>query len=201
MLGGAMNGVDILTRSHVYILEALGRLIREEPELESVLELHLAGVLSASDREIAGAHRVVRMRGYLSHRDTIALMRSADLLFLPMHNLPHGHPAGIVPGKTYEYLASGRPILAAVPEGDARDLVREVGTGLVCSPDDVEGMAGIIRQQLELWRAGRPSVAPDPAVLARYERRTLTRELASVFDALCTRAAPGGSLERPKVAA
>ncbi len=34
-------------------------------------------------------------------------MRSADLLFLPMQNLPPGVRATIVPGKTYEYLASG----------------------------------------------------------------------------------------------
>jgi glycosyltransferase involved in cell wall biosynthesis len=201
LLGGAMNGVDILTRSHVYLLEALDSLIQEEPELESVLELHLAGVLSPTDREIAGDRSVVRMRGYLSHRDTVALMRSADLLFLPMHKLPHGYPAGIVPGKTYEYLASGRPILAAVPEGDARQLVREGGTGLVCNPDDIAGMAAIIRRQLERWRSGQPSGPRDQAVLARYERRALTRQLASVFDALCAGAAPERSAERRKVAA
>ena len=43
------------------------------------------------------------------------LISSADLLFLPMHELPEGTSARIVPCKTYEYLASGRPVLAAVP--------------------------------------------------------------------------------------
>jgi glycosyltransferase involved in cell wall biosynthesis len=192
VLGGAMAGVDILTRSHVYLLEAIRSVIAEEPELESVIELHLAGVLTESDRSAAGGHDVVRMRGYLSHRETVALMRSADLLFLPMHNLPAGRRAGIVPGKTYEYLASGRPILAAVPDGDARDLLEEAGTGLVCRPDDVDGMASIIRGQIDRWQSAVPGPQSDAAVLARFERRNLAGRLASVFDELCSgRALPG----------
>jgi glycosyltransferase involved in cell wall biosynthesis len=104
-------------------------------------------------------------------------MRGADLLFLPMQKLPPGMRATIVPGKTYEYLASGRPILAAVPEGDARDLVLAAGTGLVCEPDDVEGMAAIIRGQID--RGHAPTVATD---VGEYEYRQLTRRVADVLD-------------------
>ena len=32
----------------------------------------------------------VRHHGYLEHGESLALMRSADLLFLPMHDLPPG---------------------------------------------------------------------------------------------------------------
>ena len=66
--------------------------------------------------------------GYLAHDESLALVRSADLLLLPMQDLPAGTRAGLVPGKTYEYLASGRPILAAVPEGDARIYSKRLGT-------------------------------------------------------------------------
>src|SRR5439155_26020041 len=41
--------------------------------------------------------------------ETVAAMRTADLLFLPMQGLSYDRPASIVPGKTYEYLASRRP--------------------------------------------------------------------------------------------
>ena len=43
-----------------------------------------------------------------------------------------GVRATIVPGKTYEYLASGTTILGAVPEGDARDILEEAGTRWSC---------------------------------------------------------------------
>ena len=52
-------------------------------------------------------------------------MRSADLLFLPMHDVPPGSRVGIVPGKTYEYLAWETPILAAVPDGDIAEILTE----------------------------------------------------------------------------
>ena len=75
-------------------------------------------------------------------------MRSADLLFLPMHDLPPGRAAGIVPYKTYEYLAAERPILAAVPDGDARDLLR-VPHATLCRPKDVEAMAAAIADAID----------------------------------------------------
>jgi glycosyltransferase involved in cell wall biosynthesis len=95
-----------------------------------------------------------------------------------MHKLPPGTRATIVPGKTYEYLASGRPILAAVPEGDARDLVAASGRGLVCDPDDVDGIALIIREQLDA-----PPRATEVALDAQdFEYRRLARNVAAVLD-------------------
>jgi len=85
-------------------------------------------------------------------------------------------------GKTDEYLTSGRPILAAVPEGDARDLLEEAGSARVCRPDDGDAMAEIVAAETERVRAGRRHRPPDAAVLARYERRRLTEQLAEVFD-------------------
>ncbi len=125
LLGGGAAQLEILTRSPVYLLQALDRLAAEQPSLAGTLELHLAGALSESDRELAARSSVrVVVHGYVSHADAVALLRSADLLFLPMHTPPPGVRSASMPGKTYEYLASGRPILAAVPEGDARDLLR-----------------------------------------------------------------------------
>jgi glycosyltransferase involved in cell wall biosynthesis len=201
MLGGTNGSVDIFTRSHVYLLAALDRLLEAEPALASRVELHLAGVLTATDRDYA-QHPAVRLRGYLPHAESVALIRSADLLFLPMHNLPPGERMSIVPGKTYEYLASGRPILAAVPDGDARDLLEEAGSARVCRPDDVDAMAEIVASELERARARVPRRAPDAALLARYERRGLSEQLAEVFDGvLAVPARPRRRLEKLDVSA
>jgi len=188
-LGGSGRGVDILTRSHVVLLEALARLDENE---RNGIELHLAGVLSPADLASLDP-RVVKTHGYLPHPASIELICSAGLLFLPMHDLPEGSRAGIVPGKTYEYLASRRPILAAVPDGDARDLLDEAGSALLCRPGDRGEMAGLLREALARHRAGEPlRPAPYPDVVARYERRTLTRQLAALFDrALGKRLASG----------
>jgi glycosyltransferase involved in cell wall biosynthesis len=183
-VGGAVSGVDIYTRSHVFLLEAIQRLLDERPELAAKIEVRLAGVLSDTDREIGQQYPFVRLLGYVPHAESIELLRSADLLFLPMHDVPPGERISIVPGKTYEYMASGRPILAAVPDGDARDLLTEVETALLCHPSDVAAMHRIVAEQMERTRSDRPAPQPAVDVLARFERRQLTRELAEVFDRL-----------------
>ena len=176
LLGGSVDGVDILTRSHVYLLRAIGD--AQARGAERPVELHLAGVIGASDR--TGAECVVE-HGYLAHADSVALLRSADLLFLPMQNLPPGRRASIVPGKTYEYLASGRPILAAVPSGDARDLLSVSDETYLTLPDDASAMADILRMLVR--RRTEDGVTPDARRdLDRLERRALTGDLAAVLD-------------------
>jgi glycosyltransferase involved in cell wall biosynthesis len=180
-LRGGAPGLDILTRSHVYLVDALNELVKREPGLAELVELHLAGVMSKADRAVATRYPVT-IHGYMTHGDTINLMRTADLLFLPMQNLPAGTRATIVPGKTYEYLASGTPILAAVPDGDARDILAEAGNATITRPDDVDAMARGILDEIERFRAGRPPRPPDPTVVARFEYGKLAADLARVFD-------------------
>jgi glycosyltransferase involved in cell wall biosynthesis len=183
VLGGGIPGVDVISRSHVYICRAINRVIERQPELRSKIELHLVGAVSPADRQVASDFGFVRLHGYLPHRDTVERMRSADLLFLPMHDVPEGMRASIVPGKTYEYLASRTPILAAVPEGDARDLLLAAGNSSVCNPKDVEAMAEAISRQIERKFGGAAPAGPSESVVARYEYRQLASDLAHVFDA------------------
>ena len=116
-LGGTEEDVDVLTRSHVHLLRAIDALHERRPELRGVVELVLAGVQSEADRDETGARADVRMLGYVTHPEAVALMPVGGGPPLSADARPPGRPssATIVPGKTYEYLAAGRPILAAVP--------------------------------------------------------------------------------------
>jgi glycosyltransferase involved in cell wall biosynthesis len=187
VLGGAVaHEVDILGRSPVFLIEAVERVRRVHPEIAARIELHFAGVLSPEDLAVVARSPVTKVLGFVSHEQSRALVRSADLLFLPMHDLPPGTRATVVPGKTYEYVASGRPILGAVPDGDARDLLEAAGTARLCRPRDVDGIAAAIVSAYDEACAGRSAPPPDPALLARYDYRTLARRLAAVFDDLAS---------------
>lgn len=180
LLGGTLGDVDILTRSHVFLLEAVNQLLAAEPELRPV-EIHLAGVLTSADREVAGTSDVVKLRGYVPHREAVTLLRSADLLFLPMQDVAEGRRVGIVPGKTNEYLASRTPILAAIPNGDARDLLREAGNAAICEPSDVAAMRRVVKSAIERKRRGEHPAGPREEVVRRLEWRYRSQELAQLF--------------------
>jgi glycosyltransferase involved in cell wall biosynthesis len=180
VLGGSAHGLDTQTRSHVYLVEAVRLLVQRRPDLHGRIRVELVGTLSSDD--IAALPDFVVSHGYLPHAETIELLRSVDLLFMPMHDLGKGQRARIVPGKTYEYLAAQTPILAAVPDGDARDLLEAAGNADVCRPADAEAMSLAIERRVDECHAGIAPPTPEPAFLGRFERRLLTRELADVFD-------------------
>ena len=195
LLGGAVPGVDVLARSHVHLVEALGRLIAERPELAERLELHLVGAMSERDLEIVRHNPIVRVHGFMPHHEAVALMRSADLLFLPLHGLAPGSRATIVPGKTYEYLAAKRPIIATVPEGDARDLLSAADGVLLAPPGDAGRLADVLAQAVDdLDQLRSDASQRTPEFLSRFERRQLTAKLATVFDSAGTVRTTG---ERP----
>lgn len=81
---------------------------------ESVLEV----ALQSPDR--------VRLLGYLPHSEVVQLQRSADVLV----NISNDDPVQ-VPGKLYEYLGAGRPILqiGGAPLDEAGRLLELTGSG------------------------------------------------------------------------
>jgi glycosyltransferase involved in cell wall biosynthesis len=182
LLLGTSVDVDILTRSHVFLIEAIDRLISAEPELGGRIELVLAGAQSPADIVVAGDRQYVRFVDELAHDEVVALMHTADLLFLPMHDLPPGQRARIVPYKTYEYVAAGRPILAAVPDGDARDLLLELQRASVVRPADVTAMASAIRRRMLEASDDLADDNGSQALVAALERRVLVGRIAAVLD-------------------
>ena len=143
--------VDFLTRSHVFLMQAIDEVIRADPTLDGAIELDLVGEVTQADLDAAQGRSYVRFHGYRSHAETVSFMKRANLLFLPMQDLPPDLRAGLVPGKAYEYLASGTPILAAVPAGDAHDLLLEAGSATVCRPADVPALADALRSRIRDW--------------------------------------------------
>ncbi len=189
LVGGATPGVEFASRSLVYLTRALDELVAADQGIAGRIELHLAGRLTDGDRAVVEHLPFVHEHGFLPHDETIALIRSADLLFLPMHDVAPGRRVTIVPCKTYEYLASQRPVLAAVPDGDARDLLTAAGNARLCRPTDVAGMKDALLDGLRDAQLGMEATLPAEGVLESFEWRTLTGRIAGVIDSVAGTAA------------
>ena len=179
LLGGAVRGLDPISRYHLFLVDAVGEVLVRRRHLVSALEVHLAGVGSVDG---IGELACVVAHGYVPHTEAIDLVRSADLLFLPLHDLAPDVRGRTVPAKSYEYLASGRPILAAVPEGDTRNLLSGAACVTCCSPKDVGAIARALEDAVESWQRRGTPLVDRSALIAPYERRALTAKLARVFD-------------------
>lgn len=166
------------------ILNAISLLRATDPAiLERFRFTHVGPLDPATNRCIqnSGAADLVDTTGYISHEDSIGWLLNADALFLHLHGLPSGRRARIVPGKTYEYLASGRPILAALPQGDARDLAQAHERCVLADPCDSDSIAAGLRQLIK----NRDSVTRSPLAdggLTMFTRKAIAGQFAELLD-------------------
>ena len=121
----------------------------------------------------------VNILGPRSRPETLRRMTEADLLLL----LAERYVIQI-PGKTYEYLRAGRPILALTPEGALANLLRRIGGGLVVNPNDAAGVLAAVRESVLRWKEGRANHVADPRAIAGFDRRALAGRLTELFDRL-----------------
>lgn len=178
-----------LGRSPLYLLRAIEYLKRTDPDLAARIRIVFVGQLDEATRRCIADENVsqyVEATGYVPHNKVIEWMLKADILFLPLHCLPDGVRSLIVPGKLYEYLRSRKPILAALPEGDARNIVMSAGNAVVSQPCDAQSIAhGIVR-----CAQMNPS-SEVPESVRRFERGALTEKLARFLNECVESARPG----------
>jgi glycosyltransferase involved in cell wall biosynthesis len=82
-----------------------------------------------------------------------------------------------VPAKFFEYLHTGKPILALAEEGALTDLIQETQAGSWCDPSDAKSIGNKLLRALEL-----PARAPEEAVRSfsgQYHYRSIARQLAA----------------------
>lgn len=70
--------------------------------------------------------------------------------------------AGVIPSKMFEAMAMGLPVLMAVPEGEASQIILSKKAGLHVPPENPEALANVIK---ELFR--------DPASLKKFSENSL----------------------------
>ena len=186
-LGHSRGGIDRSGRTPHYLLEAAGTLARTTPEVFDSIRFRFIGHIDSHLRSCVDrcpCPEKVELIGYLDHSEMIRELQSSTALFLPCGKLDASIRELIVPGKTYEYLASCRPIIAALHPGDALDLVLEAGGNYTCAPCSSESIAAALRGLHADWKAGsiNGSVARSAEFLGRYERGHLASRLSGFLE-------------------
>jgi glycosyltransferase involved in cell wall biosynthesis len=164
-------------------LDALEAALRESTDLGADLEVVFAGEGSEGLARQVRARRLegtVHVLGLVPYERSIALQKGADVLLLFLG--PGGLLSTCYPAKVFEYIATGRPILALTTGGITGDLVLEAGTGRVVAPDDASSIKQALLGLYSEWRTDSLPTLRDPSFPERFERRALTERLARIFD-------------------
>ena len=158
---------------------AMGQVKTELPKLQVALTGSIDPYVLRSARD-QGLDTCLTVSDYVPHAEATRRMKQSDLLLLA---IPRGASAkGVITGKIFEYLASGRPVLAlGPPDGDAADILRTTSGGEMYAHDDVDGVTAAIRRHYSAWESGEPLGGATRTAAAPYSRRAQARELADLL--------------------
>ena len=90
----------------------------------------------------------------------------------------------VITAKLYEYLASGKPILALVPDGEAKTILEKSGVGLFADPYNPVSIRDTVIDVFKERERGELVVKPNWQFINQFERKNLAKKLSSLFDGL-----------------
>lgn len=152
--------------------DALAEKCEADSGFAAKLQIRLAGKTDAAVFESIRARGLGAQLldlGYLPHDKVIEEQMGADVLILPLRKEPEY--AKVLPGKIFEYLASGRPVLGIGQEdGAAARVLRDSGAGEMFGWERRDGL-------IEFICAARR----EKSDIEKYSRRVLTGKLVELL--------------------
>jgi glycosyltransferase involved in cell wall biosynthesis len=146
------------------------------------LKVLLLGASDAATRQVIadlGLEDIVALRPWVGVAEARRIMRSADILWATLGTGPASRT--FVPSKLFDYIAAGRPIMGFFPEGDAADLIRATGTGIVFTNDLPDPVIQVLAQALDSHPRAIDWHRPRPDVIDRYHIDALAGRLAALL--------------------
>ncbi len=202
------TGIFVDNGNPEHLWEELGEKAKEDPQFKADLQIRLMGQVDDTILQgIAkgGLESNLENMGYRPHTEVVQWQQQAQVLLLPLRKEPEA--AAILTGKFFEYLASGREILAFGPtDGDLAKALQETGSGTIVNFNDkaatrreIDRLYGKFLQEREA--AGSTEVESadgavatpggggncreekmfSPAVM-KYSRKHLAGEMVKLFE-------------------
>lgn len=174
-------GTLVKDRNPEVLWRVLGKLVKENAELKSKLQIKLVGKVDLFVKERLAAHQLsayVKYIEYLPHDEVIREQQRSKVLLLLVNNTPNAR--GILTGKFFEYMASGSPILAIGPvDGELAGILKETECGFISGFEDETELK---KHLLQLFT--HPELIPNSEKIKHYSRKALTEQLSAVLNAL-----------------
>ena len=174
-------GVLEQLRNPENLWKALNDLVTENEEFAEKFTLKFAGriddkILNSIEHSHLKNH--ILNLGYLSHDKAIEEMQTSEILLIT--NFPNDSSKGIIPGKIFEYLATGKQIISFGPkDADVSKILNETQAGKHFSYYDSGKIKEFILEKFELWKYG--NLSENTQNIEQFSRKNLTKKLAEIL--------------------
>ncbi len=173
-------------RSVAPLLYGLHKALLLKPELSNYVSVEVAGKgfgLKEGKRlsKKLDLQHLVRFHGYVDRKEAEKLSSIADVLVVmqtPETSLYQ------IPGKVFDCIAFGVPILGIMPQCEAATILQASGLGFIHHSEDVDGIAETLIKLWTDWQSGHPSVQIDHDYVKQFSVESLTKKLYYVLEEL-----------------
>jgi len=169
-------------RNPVKLWKVLSQMIKEKPLLAKAIKIKLVGKTDIGvlkSIEEYGLTEHLHCIDYLPHQEVMHEIQKSQLLLLLINNTPNAK--GILTGKIFEYLGSGRPILSIGPEdGDAAVILRDTEAGQTADYGNEKSMQLILTEYFIKFTEQR--LVSNTKNQLKYSRKVLTKQIAGILD-------------------
>jgi len=174
-------GSLLTNRNPTLLWKVISELVQDHPDFANQCHIKLVGAVSKdviSSLDAFGLAKYTEEGGYVTHEEALQLQKNAQVLLLVEMNRPE--TKAIIPGKLFEYLSAGRPILALGPEGsDIKAIIEETNTGQFFSYSEERQIKDQLWNYFQKYLNQKLEV--DSLNIEKYSRRELTKDLAELL--------------------
>jgi glycosyltransferase involved in cell wall biosynthesis len=163
-------------------MTAIQNLMKADPQFRSNLQIDFVGEVHSNFKDFvlsnADLSSVTTFTPSVPHDQLIALYGRSSLLLLILTGYKDAE--GYMPGKLFEYLATGLPVIGTGPtEGDSAKLLASSGAGEMIDADDQERIKLKVTQYFSAWNSGTLKIQIEG--VQKYSRKNITKELTELF--------------------
>lgn len=163
-------------------MQAVLELLRSDGDFRSNTVIEFIGEIHPRFRKYVQESNelslITKFPGSLPHSQLLSIYGESSLLLLVLTGYKDAE--GYMPGKLFEYLATGLPILGIGPEhGDAAALLKETSSGIMIDGDSSASIRNILIKNFHAWKKGE--LMSGPGGIIKYSRKEITRHLTTLF--------------------
>lgn len=164
--------------------KALSEMVVNSPEFAEAVQIKLVGKVDIAvlkSIENYGLTPYLSRIEYMPHREVMHEIQRSQVLLLLINNTPNAK--GILTGKIFEYLGSGRPILSIGPEdGDAAVILKDTDAGQTAGYENESIMRIILTDYFTKFSEQR--LESNTGNRLKYSRKELAGEIAKILDSI-----------------
>jgi len=165
-------------------LKAVTIALDRNPDLAKDIEIQFVGSEEKAYARLIktlGLNDLVSFKGYKSHDETVRILQNSDVLLLILSDKTKME--NVTPGKMYEYFGTRKPILALVPRGVTRHLLKRYKAVMIAHPDDVSMISHELLKFYQLWKSDKLPKG-DEIFSASFNKIKQSRKLANILNSI-----------------